>query len=97
MKNLFAFLLVVSLSGVCLAQTPAGRAMLVEPAVSYPLVQGNLPEAPTPHPFWDKQNKVLFSLVAASSAADFAVTHYNLNRGGTELNPIANVFTGNTA
>ena len=94
---LTAFLFVVFLAGACLAQSPATNALLIEPTPAYPLVQGNLPEAPVPHGFWDKENKVLFSLVAVSTAADFSVTHYNLNRGGAELNPVAHAFVGSTA
>jgi len=94
---LTAFLFVVFLTGSCLAQSPSSQAMLIEPATAYPLVKSSLPEAPAPHSFWDKQNKVLFSLVGVSSAADFAVTHYNLANGGTELNPVARVFSGSTA
>jgi len=94
---LTAFLAFVFLTGACLAQSPATQAMLIEPATAYPLVQSSIPEAPAPHGFWDKQNKVLFSLVGVSTAADFAVTHYNLNNGGSELNPVARVFCGSTA
>jgi hypothetical protein len=94
---LTACLACVFLTGACLAQSPATQAMLIEPATAYPLVKGSLPEAPAPHGFWDKQNKVLFSLVGVSTAADFAVTHYNLNHGGSELNPVARAFTGSTA
>jgi hypothetical protein len=44
------------------------------------------------HRFWDKQNIALFAGSAALSAADFTVTHANLQSGGQELNPIVRVF-----
>lgn len=62
-------------------------------AISNPRV---LPEAPAPHKFWDRENRVLFTAVAASAAADFAVTHSNLQNAGRELNPITRVFSGTT-
>jgi len=55
-----------------------------------------LPAAPS-HGFWDRENRILFASVAASSAADFAVTYSNLQNGGKELNPITRVFAGSTA
>jgi hypothetical protein len=94
---LTAFLAFLFLIGACLAQSPATQALLIQPTTSYPMVQSSIPEAPAPHSFWDKQNKVLFSMVGVSSAADFAVTHYNLSNGGSELNPLARVFCGSTA
>jgi hypothetical protein len=56
-----------------------------------------LPEAPSQHRFWDRQNRILFSTVAIFSAGDFAVTHMNLGNGGRELNPLVRPFTGSTA
>ena len=56
-----------------------------------------LPEAPGRHKFWDKGNRLLFAAVAASCAADFAVTHANLQNGGRELNPMTRLFSGSTA
>jgi len=55
-----------------------------------------LPPAPS-HRFWDRENRILFASVAASSTADFAVTYSNLQDGGRELNPITRLFTGSTA
>jgi hypothetical protein len=49
------------------------------------------------HKFWDRENKLLFTAVAASSAADFAVTYSNLQTGGKELNPLTRIFAGSTA
>jgi len=49
------------------------------------------------HKFWDRENKAFFAAVAVSSAADFAVTHSNLQAGGKELNPMTRVFAGSTA
>jgi hypothetical protein len=68
----------------------------VEPvAVAKPFAPATLPEAP--HKFWDRTNRILFAAVAASSAADFAVTRENLQNGGKELNPVTRLFSGSTA
>jgi hypothetical protein len=56
-----------------------------------------LPEAPSHHKFWDRENRVLFAATAAGSAADFAVTYSNLQNGGKELNPVTRIFSGSTA
>ena len=71
------------------------------------LAQGPVPEAPSiegappiavqsdthlERRFWDRENKLLFAGVAASHAADFAVTYTNLQSGGQELNPLVRVF-----
>ena len=96
--------LVISSSTTAFAEEPLTGAGLrcVAPAVTSPkaAVQSSpsaLPEAPKPHRFWDGKNRLLFSAVAALSAADFGVTHMNLANGGRELDPIVRPFTGNTA
>jgi hypothetical protein len=63
------------------------------PIVATPVVAAT----PPPHRFWDRENTVLFAATGALAAADFAVTHSNLARGGRELNPITRQFTGSTA
>ena len=50
---------------------------------------GELPNAPSSHKFWDKPNKILFAVHVGLEATDFAITHHNLSRGGTEMNPMA--------
>ena len=82
--------------GVCLAQEPAFVAFktAAEPATASNMV---LPEAPSQHRFWNKENWMLFSTVAAFSAADFGVTRANLANGGRELNPVTRLFSGSTA
>ena len=62
-----------------------------------PLAAGTLPEAPSHHKFWNKQNQALFATVAALSAADFALTRAILQNGGKELNPVTRIFSGSTA
>ncbi|HZQ25845.1 MAG TPA: hypothetical protein VFA89_23845 [Terriglobales bacterium] len=91
-KLSFCVLLVAIVTSQSLAQGPSPNA--APPAEAAAFVA---PVSETPHAFWDKPNKILFTLVGMSSAADFAVTHYNLGNGGRELNPVANVFVGNTA
>jgi hypothetical protein len=48
------------------------------------------------HPFWDRENRILFSLTAAAATADFFVTRANLQSGGRELNPLTRPFAGST-
>ena len=55
-----------------------------------------VPEASN-HKFWDGENRLLFSTVAALSAADFVATRSNLASGGRELNPVTRLFSGSTA
>jgi hypothetical protein len=54
----------------------------------------DLPEAR--HPFWDRENTILFTAVGAAATADFFTTRANLATGGRELNPIARIFTSST-
>jgi hypothetical protein len=71
-------------------EAPSRSVELTAPAV-----------APRPafefHKFLDRKNRILFALVAASSAADFAVTRSNLQNGGRELNPLVQPFGTSTA
>jgi len=48
------------------------------------------------HPFWDRENRVLFTAVGGLAAADFCTTRANLASGGRELNPVTRVFSGST-
>jgi hypothetical protein len=75
-----------------LASFKLERAMEPAPAISTPL-----PQASEQHKFWDTKNRVLFTAVAAFSAADFAVTRANLQNGGQELNPVTRAFGTSTA
>ena len=98
------------LGGACLGQTlsvaklggfgdvATGRAPLAAaPMAASPVRPYSLPETLNHPRFWDKQNRILFSTVAALSAADFAVTRSNLQNGGKELNPVTRLFSGSTA
>ena len=87
-----------SLNGDPLNSAAAGPAPAASEAVvaSAP-VATVLPEAPSPHKFWDNENRVLFASVAVLSAADFALTRSILQNGGKELNPVTRVFSGSTA
>jgi hypothetical protein len=69
----------------------------IEPGFAVqPVPAEPLPSAPS-HRFWDRENRILFAMVAASSTADFAVTRANLDNGGRELNPVTRAFSGSTA
>ncbi len=48
------------------------------------------------HRFWDRENRVLFTLTAGAAAADFCVTRANLANGGKELNPVTRILSGST-
>ncbi len=49
------------------------------------------------HPFWDRENSILFAATGAAATADFFVTHMNLSGGGRELNPLVRPLAGSTA
>ncbi|HKW17015.1 MAG TPA: hypothetical protein VJO35_05855 [Terriglobales bacterium] len=80
-------------------QIPDGNLIAFTPVAVQPViaVQPFLPQAPFPHKFWDRENRLLFATTAAMCAADFSVTHMNLSNGGRELNPLVRPFTVNSA
>jgi len=55
-----------------------------------------LEEKPLEHPFWDRQNRALFSINGALAGVDFFTTRSNLEHNGKELNPGARLFRGST-
>lgn len=66
-------------------------------APAAPIVVVERPERSSgAHPFWDRENTVLFSLAAGAATSDFVVTHANLQSGGRELNPLTRPFAGST-
>lgn len=99
--NAVATLTLVLISGAACAAQQVNMALLEPEALPpAPIVRNTsfqVPKAPVEHRFWDKQNYLLFGAVAAGAAADFAVTHSNLQRGGSELNPLTRPFAGSTA
>lgn len=79
----------------------ASAAIPVEAASPSPFVAvqpGAIVQIPqeTSHRFWDRENAILFSAVAATATADFFTTHANLASGGRELNPVTRIFTSST-
>lgn len=91
-------LLLTALScGAALAQEYTSDLFIAANPPANAISNTDIPEAPLQHQFWDSENRALFSLVAASSAADFVVTKANLQHGGTELNPVTRLFAGSTA
>ena len=95
-----AILLIISpLSLPSLGQEPAlvaeNRPEVETAHVS--VVQTPAPQTTEHHKFFDVKNRILFSAVAGSSAADFAITRANLQSGGKELNPVTRVFGTSTA
>ncbi|MGA9967511.1 MAG: hypothetical protein WBQ10_20100 [Terriglobales bacterium] len=79
------------------ASVPSSASSVAPNAVTAPTTASALPEAPSPHKFWDNENRALFTTVAALSAADFALTRSILQNGGKELNPVTRLFSGSTA
>ena len=79
-----------------IAPTPVAAPSTVV-AIQPQAIQPDVLRQEAAHRFWDRENKVLFAAVAATSAADFAVTYSNLQTGGKELNPLTRVFAGSTA
>lgn len=66
-------------------------------AAPTPFIAANPPSTKAAvHPFWDRENRLLFAGVGAAATSDFVVTHANLASGGHELNPITRVFAGST-
>jgi hypothetical protein len=76
------------------APLPASPPAIVQPA------SASVFEAPTPsvkeHRFWDRKNSILFTISAAFSGVDFAVTRSNLQSGGHELNPVVRAMGTST-
>ena len=56
-----------------------------------------VPKLEREHRFWDRENRILFSVAGGLAVADFCVTRANLASGGKELNPVTRVFSGTTA
>ena len=52
------------------------------------LLAQDLPDLKSAHRFWDKPNQTLFLSHVTLESLDFGITHYNLSRGGRELNPM---------
>ena len=77
-------------SGLALPASPGSMAVVA----SAPVVAR--PKEFALHPFWDRENRVLFTAVGALAAADFCTTRANLASGGRELNPVTLVFSGST-
>jgi len=62
-----------------------------------PVVGVTVPSKPVgEHRFWDRENRILFSVAGGLAVADFCATRSNLARGGKELNPVTRVFSGST-
>ena len=96
-RSAHALRMAVALCGASLAQEPSQARLQPIPVEPVPVVKIVLPEASKPHKFWDKQNRILFTSVAALNVADFAVTRNGLQNGSRELNPITRLFSGSTA
>jgi hypothetical protein len=62
-----------------------------------PVVGVTVPSQPAgEHRFWDRENRILFSVAGGLAVADFCVTRANLANGGKELNPVTRLFSGST-
>jgi len=93
-----AFLSVLGISPISVAQGPLPDAPTPVPVVEHASAFVSLPQpTASEHRFWDRENKALFFTAAALSGADFAVTRSNLQNGGRELNPVVRIFGRSTA
>jgi hypothetical protein len=63
-------------SGLALPASPGSMAVVASAAVVA------RPKEFALHPFWDRENRVLFTAVGALAAADFCTTRANLASGG---------------
>jgi hypothetical protein len=91
-----ALLISVVLCGASFAQGPSQAGLQPVPVEPVPVVKIALLQAPSQHKFSDKENRILFTTVAALNAADFAVTRNGLQNGSRELNPVTRLFSGST-
>lgn len=100
--KLFSTNALVLLSGWALGTCAFAQGPLPDAPTAAPDAVGPVMIVPAPfraearHRFWDKQNRILFAAVAASSTADFFVTRANLQNGGQELNPVVRVLGQST-
>jgi hypothetical protein len=86
------------LCGTAFAQRPSMAALNSDSVEASPAIVSTLmPQTGYQHKFWDKKNWILFTAVAGTSAADFAITRANLRNGGQELNPVTRLFGRSTA
>jgi hypothetical protein len=90
MRLVLALTILVAVPSACAqanqdatADAPSATAPAATPAPVIPSTNAQLP-APT-HRFWDRENVLLFSGVAAFRAVDFASTKNFLARGRTEV------------
>jgi hypothetical protein len=84
-----------AITAIPIQAAPPAPFVAVQPS---PVVSRAPVEIPreTTHRFWDRENVILFTAVAATATADFFATHANLASGGRELNPVTRMFTGST-
>lgn len=74
------------------ATKPEGAGFAFAPVVGVTAA----PKLNREHRFWDRENRILFSVAGGLAVADFCVTRANLASGGKELNPVTRVFSGST-
>ena len=94
----FLTITILALSSSMRAQGPLAlpEAPMPSPKAIAPMIVRTQAKFENSHKFWDRQNRLLFATVAASNAADFAVTRANLQSGGRELNPVVRIFGRST-
>lgn len=95
-RSAHPFLIAVALCGASLAQEPSQAGLQPIPVEPVPVVKIALPPVSKQHKFWDKQNRILFTSVAALNVVDFVATRNGLQNGSTEVNPVTRIFSGST-
>jgi len=73
-----------------LPASPGSMAVVVVAPMVAPLREA------ASHPFFDRENRILFTAAGALAVADFCATRANLASGGKELNPVTRIFSGST-
>jgi len=89
---------VASLFTVPPSSLPMKSVRTVQPAAVAPVLLVAVPAGKDAeaHPFWDRENRVLFAANGAMAGADFFVTRRNLAHSGVEMNPITGMFSHST-
>lgn len=89
MRLVLGLAILLAVPFACAQESKDGSALADAPSASSatpsPVIPSVSPEQPATHRFWDRENVLLFSGVAAFRALDFASTKNFLARGRTEV------------
>ncbi len=82
-----AFFVVLLIASAAVAQAPASASDDggKPKTVATPVAAARVPEAPSAHRFWDRENRLLFAGIGASRMLDYYSTRNMLSRGREEI------------